>query len=43
MIAQIFNPTLELIVPTGTQTNKENVEIETKAVIVEAKISKCST
>ena len=27
MIAQIFIPTAELVIPTGTQTNKPNAEI----------------
>ena len=29
--------------PTGTQTNKANAEIEAQSVTVEAKISNCST
>ena len=43
VIGQIFTPTAELLMPTATQTNEANVEIETQPVIVEAKISKCST
>ena len=42
MIAQIFNPTAKLVIPTGTQTNEANAEKETQ-VTAEAKISKCST
>ena len=34
MVAQIFIPTTELIIPIGTQTNDENTEIETQPVIV---------
>ena len=41
--AQIFVPTAELVIPTGTQTNEANAEIETQQIIVETKISKCST
>ena len=43
MIAQIFNPTAEFALPTGTQTNETNTEIKTQTVSVEAKISKCYT
>ena len=43
VIAQIFNPTVELVKPTGTQTNEANKEIETQPVIAEARISKRST
>ena len=43
MTIQIFIPTAELVIPTGTQTNKANAEIETKPVTFETKISKCST
>ena len=32
-----------IAIPTGTQTNEANAEIETQLLIVEAKISKCST
>ena len=27
VIAQIFNPTAELIIPTGTQTNEANYDV----------------
>ena len=43
VIAQIFNPTAELVITTGIATNKVNAETETQPVLVEAKISKCST
>ena len=43
MIAQIFIHTAELVIPTGTQTNDANAEIETQPVTVETKISNCST
>ena len=29
MIAQIFNPTVEVAMPTGVSTNEANAEIET--------------
>ena len=41
--AQIFLPTAELVIPTGIATNGANGEIETQAVTLEAKISKCLT
>ena len=37
MIAQIFNPTAEHVIPTGTPTNKPNAEIETQTVTIETK------
>ena len=40
--AQIFLPTVELVIPTGSQTNEANAEIETQPVTFETKISKCS-
>ena len=43
MIAEIFNPTAELEIPTGTESNEANAEIETQPVTVGTKISKCST
>ena len=39
LIAQIFNPTAELVIPTGTQTNEANAKIETQQVTFEVKIS----
>ena len=38
----MFNPNAELIIPTGTQTNEANAEIEMQPVTVETKISKFS-
>ena len=43
VIVQTFDPTAELAIPTGPQTNEANSEIETQPVTAEAKISKCST
>ena len=43
VVAQIFVPTAELVIPTEIATNVENAKIETKPVTAEAKISKCST
>ena len=40
VISKIFIPTAELVIPTGTETNEANSEIETQSVIVQAKISK---
>ena len=34
MIAQIFIPTAELVIPTGTQTKQANAETKTQPVIV---------
>ena len=43
VIAQIFIPITKLVIPTGTRTNETSAEIETQVVIVETKISNCST
>ena len=43
MNANIFIPTTELVLPTVTQTNEANAEIETQPVTAETKKSKCST
>ena len=43
VIAQIFVPTAELLIPTGLQTNEASAEIEMEPVTVEARISKFST
>ena len=43
MIAHMFIPTAELVIPIGTQTNKANAEIEMQPAIVETGISKWST
>ena len=40
IIAQMFISTEELVIPTGTQTNEANAEIETQPVIAEDIISK---
>ena len=42
VIAQIFNPTAELVMPTGIPTKEGKVEMETHPVIVETKINQCS-
>ena len=42
VIAQIFNPIAELIIPIGIPTKKARAEMETHPVIVEIKVSKCS-
>ena len=40
MIAQTPNPTAELVIWTGAQTNEANSETETQPLTVETKISK---
>ena len=42
VVAQIFIPTAELVIPTGTQTNRANKEIKAQVAIVEDGISKFS-
>ena len=42
VIAQILNPTAELIIPIGIATKEPKAEMETHLVTVEIKISKCS-
>ena len=42
VIIQMFNPTAELVIPTGIATNEVNAEVETQPVIVQSKISKTS-
>ena len=39
VIAQFFIPTAELVIPTETQTNEADAEIETQPGIVDSKIS----
>ena len=39
----MFNPTAELVIPTGTQTNEANAEIEMQPITMETKISKFLT
>ena len=41
VVAKIFVPTAELLIPAGAQANEANAEIETKPVTTEAKLSKC--
>ena len=43
VIAQMFIPTAELVIPTGISTNEANAEIETQPVTVQARINKFST
>ena len=38
VIAQIFNPTAELVIPTGIPINKASAEIETQPQTAEIKI-----
>ena len=40
IIAQIFNPILELVIPIGIPINEAKAEMETHPLIVEAKINK---
>ena len=42
VIAQIFNPIAELVIPIGIPSKEAKVEIEIHPVIVEAKIMECS-
>ena len=42
VIAQIFNPIAELVIPIGTPSKEAKVEIEIHPVIVEVKIMECS-
>ena len=42
VIAQIFNPIAELVIPIGIPTKEAKAEIEIHPVIVEVKIRKCS-
>ena len=43
VITQVSIPTAQLVISTGTQTNRENTEIETQVAIAEIKTSMCST
>ena len=43
MTAQMFISTAELLIPTETQNNEANAEIETQPVIVKDRIRKSST
>ena len=42
VIAQIYNPVAELIIPIGTPIKEAKAEIKIHSVIVETKIRKCS-
>ena len=42
VIAQIFNPIAELIIPIGIPIKEAKAKIHMHPVIVEAKIGKCS-
>ena len=38
VIAQIFNPIVELVIPIGIPTKEEKAEMETHPVILEVKV-----
>ena len=42
IIAQVFNPVTELVIPIGISTKEAKAETETHAVVVKDKIRKCS-
>ena len=42
VIAQIYNPVAEFIIPIGTPIKEAKAEIKIHSVIVETKIRKCS-
>ena len=42
VITDIFNPTAELVIPSGIPTKRAKSEMETHPVTVEIKISKCA-
>ena len=42
VIAQIFNPIAELVIPIGIPNKEAKAEIEIHLVIAEAKIRECS-
>ena len=42
VIAKVFNPIAELIIPIGIPRKEADVEIEIQPVIAEAKIRNCS-
>ena len=42
MLAQIFNPIAELVIPVGVPIKEAKAETEIHPVIAEAKIRKCS-
>ena len=41
MIAWIFNPYAEVVIPTGAPINEANAEIEIQPLTAEMKIKKC--
>ena len=41
IIAQVFNPTAEIAIPTGIPIKEAKAEMETHPVTVKAKISRC--
>ena len=41
VIAQIFNSTAELTVPTGTSTNETNAETQAESSVAETNMRKC--
>ena len=41
VIAKVFNPTAEIVIPTGIPTKEAKAEVETHPVNVKAKISRC--
>ena len=42
VIAQIFNPIAELVIPIGIPTKEAKLDMETHSVIAEANIRECS-
>ena len=42
VIEQIFNPITELVISIGIPTKEAKTEMETRQVIIEPKIRKCS-
>ena len=42
IIAQIFNPIVEVIIPLEISTREAKVEMEMRTVTVKAKVRKCS-
>ena len=42
VVAQIFTPVTELVIPTGITTKEANAGTETHPVIIEPKRKKCS-
>ena len=42
VIAQIFNPTAELVIYAGTTTNEANAKIKIQPLTEEMEIRKCS-